>query len=366
MAQKPTKRLSRRDALKLLGTAAGGSMMAALPPKWTSPRVTPGSLPANGATSPVLPTVTTDNVEVGPSGLTGDEVRFTGIIQDNGGCALTQRGFVWGYNADPDPTLGSNFNLLSINGDYGPPPLAWQQVAEYSDFNTQGTFKVRAYATNCVGTAYGVPLTFEYCLAAGTLVTLADGTVKAIEDVGGFDLLRVWNFDEGRFDTARPLWIKRAEATDQYNLLEFSDGSSLKTISQHRIFNKQLGMFTYPMTEDTPVGTTTFSVEGREATLVGKSVVREPVNYYNIITDHHINLFGNGILTSCRYNNIYPIADMRFVKDGRALRPREEYVVAERFYTGLRLAEQTIRAEDTFAYVRRLEEREALPELVIR
>jgi hypothetical protein len=38
------------------------------------------------------------------------------------------------------------------------------------------------------------------------------------------------------------------------------------------------------------------------------------VDYYNVITDYHINLFANGILTSCRLNNIYPIKNMKFVK----------------------------------------------------
>jgi len=83
--------------------------------------------------------------------------------------------------------------------------------------------------------------------------------------------------------------------------------------------------------------------------------VNEQVRYYNVITSHHMNLFANGILTSCRYNNIYPIVDMKFVKEERKATPQEAYEVDSRYYEGLRLAEQTIPAADTIAYINRLE-----------
>jgi hypothetical protein len=87
-------------------------------------------------------------------------------------------------------------------------------------------------------------------------------------------------------------------------------------------------------------------------------MIMEEVEYYNIITDKHMNLFANGILTSCRYNNIYPVVDMKFVKDDRILRTREEFNnISDKYFEGLRLAEQTININDIEAYV---EEREAL------
>ena len=39
----------------------------------------------------------------------------------------------------------------------------------------------------------------------------------------------------------------------------------------------------------------------------------EEVDYYNIITDKHFNLFANGILTSCKCSNMYRIEDMKYV-----------------------------------------------------
>ena len=51
MTDKPSKQLSRRDALKLLGAAAGASVLANLPSKWSTPRSVAGVLPAHAQTS---------------------------------------------------------------------------------------------------------------------------------------------------------------------------------------------------------------------------------------------------------------------------------------------------------------------------
>ena len=200
------------------------------------------------------------------------------------------------------------------------------------------------------------PLTVpQLCLAKGTLVQLFNGLSKVIESIVYSDLLSVWDFDNSSFVGANPLWIKKAQTTDSYNLLKFSDGTTLKTIVEHRIFNKELGKFTYPMTEDTPLGTTTFNSKANEITLVSKEIINEEVEFYNIITNRHMNLFANTILTSCRYNNIYPIENMKFVKDARSIVPLESYNVSETYYNGLRLGEQLIPIENTNKYVANLE-----------
>lgn len=68
-----------------------------------------------------------------------------------------------------------------------------------------------------------------------------------------------------------------------------------------------------------------------------------------------MNLFANGILTSCRYNNIYPIQEMKFLK----MIPRviEPYCDPTYFY-GLRLGEQTIPINEILQYVQRLKKTE--------
>ena len=180
-----------------------------------------------------------------------------------------------------------------------------------------------------------------YCLAEGTEITLADRTTKTIENITYEDELLVWDFDKAQFATAKPLWIQKTKIAQSYNLLKFDNGAELKTIHQHRIMNKEMGKFTYPMSDETPIGTTTFTDEGTEAKLISKEVVEEQVTYYNIITDYHMNLFANGILTSCRLSNLYPIKDMKYIKDNRELLTNEDYPnMPEEYFKGLRMAEQ--------------------------
>jgi len=216
----------------------------------------------------------------------------------------------------------------------------------------------QVYAVTANGTAYSAPnylSVTSICLLAGTMIALADGTYKAIEDITYTDRMLSWDFDRGCYAETTALWIKQAETGSQYNLLTFSDGTTLRTFDQHRIFNKQAGAFTYPMTAATPIGTITVNEHGDEITLIGKQVVVDTIEYYNVITDHHMNLFSDTILTSCRFNNIYPILDMKFVKDSRMLRTRDEFEnIPDRFFYGLRLAEQTYELDMIEWYVTRL------------
>ena len=158
------------------------------------------------------------------------------------------------------------------------------------------------------------------CLIEGTQITLSDGTTKAIEDITYDDELLVWNCYAGRFDTAKPSWIKVEETAPRYNLVKFSNGAEVGfvgpggDIGYHRIFNKEAGKFTYTGNlKETPNGTMTFAQDGTFPTVVSQEVVEKEVKFYNVITDKHYNLFANGILTSCRLSNKYRIEDMRYI-----------------------------------------------------
>jgi len=271
---------------------------------------------------------------------------------------------------------GWSFSTISLNNDTSHYECSYSNDMSVFTFptdisyskcvltNTISTFSVNLYIDQVLsgttldlsGYQYcGIINILELCLAKGTRILLSNYSYKNIEDITYEDALMVWNFDEGRFDSAKPLWIKLPGTSNKYNLLTFSDGTELKTISQHRIFNKERGMFTYPMTEDTPIGTTTFNSHSKEIKLISKEVINEDVEYYNIITSGHINLFGNDILTSCRYNNIYPIENMKFIKDNRNMRERNEFEnIPNKYYEGLRLAEQVFDLSAIEKYVNNL------------
>lgn len=163
---------------------------------------------------------------------------------------------------------------------------------------------------------------------------------KKIKDLTYDDLILVWDFDEGTFTYAKALWIKILQGTNQYHLLKFSDGSELKIVTDHRIFNVEKKMFTAAMSDDTPIGTTTLNSKGELVKLISKETIEEPCEFCNVITKRHINLFANGILTSWRLNNLYEIENLKFVKDNRVLNKREDFTeIDDEWFDGLRVSE---------------------------
>ena len=173
------------------------------------------------------------------------------------------------------------------------------------------------------------------CMLKGTLITLADGTKKPIEQITYNDDLLVWNFYEGKFDTAKPCWIKIPQIAHEYNLCKFSNGAEVGFVGEggnkgyHRIYNDEAKCFTHTGVAETPIGITTFAEDMSMPTLVEQEVVKKEVKYYNIITDKHYNLFANGILTSCKLSNKYAIENMKYVGE-QLITDEEERAYFER------------------------------------
>jgi hypothetical protein len=66
-----------------------------------------------------------------------------------------------------------------------------------------------------------------------------------------------------------------------------------------------------------------------------------------------MNLFANGILTSCRYNNIYPIENMKFI--GVVENKHEDIPnIPSEYVNGMRLKEQSFTIDEMTAYINNL------------
>jgi len=195
---------------------------------------------------------------------------------------------------------------------------------------------VDAYSPAC---GYVADPDIPPCFPAGTQITLADGSKKAIEHITYNDDLRVWDFDQGKQSSAKPAWIKRPQSISDYNHARFADGTELKTVGVprgHRVFCADTSQFEFMGL--LPVGSTVVK-DGTTTTLTSVEHVHGMVTYYNIITEHHMNLYANDVLTSTGFNNLYPIKDMKFTKEARE--PRTYKGIAEYWISGLRLAENT-------------------------
>lgn len=179
-----------------------------------------------------------------------------------------------------------------------------------------------------------------FCIAAGTMIPLADGSLKPIEEITYDDDLLVWDFDEGRTGHAKPAWIKRRDYIFYHWETKLASGRSIKTCGQfgHRFFDLETNTWVYASEIN---GKTIYTIDGADV-VASSERIDGKVDFFNIITKGHINHFGNGILLGCSLENyLYPVENMRFVKDNRALRPYSEFEgeVPEWWYTDCRYSE---------------------------
>ena len=208
------------------------------------------------------------------------------------------------------------------------------------------------------------------CISKNTEIIIYDTKKKKlkkkkIQNLKYKDKVLVWNFDNGCFEFSDILWLMKPCMCNYYWQAEFSDGSILK-VSEHRIFNADLGKFTYISSNETPVGTKTINSSGELVTLVKKEKIYKQEEFYNVVSKFHMNVFANDILTSCRLNNIYPIKNKKFIKDNRTIKPLNNFIdIDKKWYNGLRLGEQPDKLDygkgniDTYYfYVKSMEDRE--------
>jgi len=220
----------------------------------------------------------------------------------------------------------------------------------FSDQDVQVVAYIKSGQTVIYSEPVSVHVDYIPCFVAGTAITLADGSKKAIEDITYADELRVWDFDAGCQSSARPLWIKRPQTIPEYNHARFADGTELRTLQVvrgHRVFCADTNQFEFVGL--LPIGSTVVK-DGTTTRLTSVEHAQGMVTYYNIITDYHMNLYANDVLTSTGFNNLYPVKDMKFEKQSR--QPRTFTGIAEYWISGLRLAENT--TEDVAAMTRHL------------
>ena len=135
------------------------------------------------------------------------------------------------------------------------------------------------------------------CVTPDTLVTLANGTQKRIDQVTYADQLLVWNFYTGKYDVApASILMNHGASTVNVTTLNFSDGTSINTINGHGFFD---------------VATNEFVLidEFNAADYIGHSFVRQDGNGYSTVELVSCNVEEQytevwSVLTSVHYNCI--------------------------------------------------------------
>ena len=154
------------------------------------------------------------------------------------------------------------------------------------------------------------------CLFEGTLITLADGTQKPIEDLTMNDMLLVFNHEAGNVEPGMIIMLDHLEIERQWFRvvnLAFSNGELLRIHNVHGLFDLTLNEYIFITEENMNnyVGHEFYSIyyDGTEfvseiVTMTDAYITEEFTKIYCPLTAVHMNHFASGILsfTPAPYN----------------------------------------------------------------
>lgn len=147
------------------------------------------------------------------------------------------------------------------------------------------------------------------CLTEGSLITMADGSLKKVEDLEKGDMLLAFNHETGRLEPA-PLLVNvhATQPAAEYKTvtLYFDDGSSLRIVDEHGLFDLGANKYVYVTAKNAKdfIGHefAAAGFENGEAKISSKvlrsvEIKTETLKIYNPASVWHINLVADGSLT---------------------------------------------------------------------
>ena len=149
-------------------------------------------------------------------------------------------------------------------------------------------------------TLYAQWSTKTTCVTPNTLVTLADGAQKRIDELVKGDELMAWDFVKAEY-TSVPviLIINHGVANDIITTLIFDDGTTLETINGHGFFHKETNSFVdiSHLNVVDYLGQSFVTQDGSTVKLIDFNIREESTESWAIVTSVHYNCILNGMLT---------------------------------------------------------------------
>ncbi|MBQ9985212.1 MAG: S-layer homology domain-containing protein [Oscillospiraceae bacterium] len=192
--------------------------------------------------------------------------------------------------------------------------------ANRSEYNTviQYSYQDNAGATYYYYIGYHAPAqSYSSCFTPDTLITLADGSQKRIDEVTYEDKILTWDFFKGEY-TEQNIILLINHGEDLYKVANsvFSDGTVLRTIAEHGIFDYDLNKFVYitPENAEEYIGHRFFKANANGGydvvTLDDAYVTEEYTTAYSITSSYDSNAFAEGMLTLAPPDGFYNWIEM--------------------------------------------------------
>ncbi|MBQ8876475.1 MAG: hypothetical protein IJY63_02880 [Clostridia bacterium] len=147
------------------------------------------------------------------------------------------------------------------------------------------------------------------CIIEGTMITLADGTQKAVEDLQVGDMILAFNHVSGQYEAMPLIFNTHAdenEATERDVLyLQFENGKELGIVSSHGLFDMTLMQYVYitPENYQEYIGHEFYTLNettklSENVRLISGEIVKKVVRIFCPVTYFHMNSFANGFLNT--------------------------------------------------------------------
>ncbi len=164
-------------------------------------------------------------------------------------------------------------------------------------------------------------VTKDHCIASGTLVKMADGSNKKVEELSVGDKVLAWDFISQKY-LATPITLLVDHGVNYYNILTltFKNGSSVRIIGDHVFFDATLKEYVTINTENYMdyIGHKFMAYEDNGSYLLAEltagSLSCEKTSAYAIVTAYYFNAVTENIISCTPTIPIYELISS-YVKD---------------------------------------------------
>lgn len=139
------------------------------------------------------------------------------------------------------------------------------------------------------------------CLTGDTLITMADGSIKRLDEIVLGEEVLHFDFSTKSLVPCKVIRLDNEDyrVSDQYDKFVFSDGTEIKAVNSHCFYNydhkHMVDIFKWD------IGDRAYSQNGELISLVSRETVSEQIRYYNIVVDsgpvYGTNYFANGLMS---------------------------------------------------------------------
>ena len=138
------------------------------------------------------------------------------------------------------------------------------------------------------------------CIAAGTKITMGDGSQKVVEELEMGDVIRTVDHKTGEVSSAPVCFIWKTENASNAFTLTFEDEVEVTVIEEHGFYDKDERKYAFINARNAKdyIGHHFYDADnGRWLELKSCKLSNESVDAYAIVTSGHLNHLSNGILS---------------------------------------------------------------------